>query len=131
MESVTYRVQPDEQDSWHILGPLPPPHLFANRVDIDAIRRSLSDGGANFLANSVFVWQMFQSAGWNVPFESTGDLLSGATYRTVDNRQAGRSRRLSARRGAVPCRVARSQGPGGVLDAECWDHPHHRRGISG
>jgi hypothetical protein len=89
VESVIYQVQPDEQGSWHILGPLPAPHLFVNRVDIDAMRRSLSNGGVNFLANSVFVWQMFQSAGWAVPYESTTDLLSGATYRVVDNPKPG------------------------------------------
>jgi hypothetical protein len=88
-ESVTYRVEPDEQGNWHILGPLPPPHVFANRVDVDAVRRSLSNGGVNFLANSVFVWQMFQSAGWDVPFQSTSDLLSGATYRVVDHAHPG------------------------------------------
>ncbi len=88
-ESVTYRVQPDEQGNWHILAPLPPPHLFVSRVDIDTIRRSLSNGGVNFLANSVFVWQMFQSAGWNVPYESTLDLLSGTAYRLVDKARPG------------------------------------------
>lgn len=88
-ETVTYRVQPDEQGSWHILGPPPPPHIFANLVDIEAMRRSLSDGGVNFLADTVFVWQMFRSAGWNVPFESMADLLSGATYRVVDQAKPG------------------------------------------
>jgi len=89
VESVTYRVQPDEQGNWHILGPLPPPHLFANQVDIDAMRRSLSEGDARFLANSIFVWKMFQSAGWNVPFEVTTDLLSGSAYRAVDDARPG------------------------------------------
>jgi hypothetical protein len=89
VESVIYRIAADEQGLWHILGPPPLPHLFVNRVDIEAMRRSLSDGGVNFLANSVFVWQMYQSAGWNVPFESTNDLLSGATYHPVDSAKAG------------------------------------------
>lgn len=89
LESITYRVQPDEQGNWHILGPLPPPHLFANQVDIDAMRRSLSEGDATFLANSVFVWRMFQSAGWNVPYEVTTDLLSGDAYRAVDDAKPG------------------------------------------
>jgi hypothetical protein len=88
-EVVTYWVQPDEQGNWHIVGPPPPPHVFANHVDIDATRRSLSAGGVNFLADTVFVWRMFRSAGWNVPFESTADLLSGATYRVVDDAKPG------------------------------------------
>ena len=88
-ETVTYRVQADEQGSWLIVGPPPAPHVFANRVDIEVMRRSLSDGGVNFLANTVFVWQMFRSAGWDIPFESTADLLSGTTYRVVEDPKPG------------------------------------------
>jgi hypothetical protein len=89
VEPVVYQVQPDEQGSWHIVGALPPPHIFANRVDTEAMRRSLAEGGVNFLANSVFVWQMFQSAGWDVPFQSTSALLGSATYRAVEPASPG------------------------------------------
>jgi hypothetical protein len=89
VETVTYRVQSDDQGNWRILGPLPPPHIFGNRVDIEAMRRSLAEGGVNFLANTVFVWQMFRSAGWNVPFVPTTELLSGAAYRGVDSPKPG------------------------------------------
>jgi len=88
-ESVTFQVQPDEQGGWHILGPPPFPHIFGNRVDVDAMRRSLSQSDGNFVANTVFLWQMFHSAGWNVPYESTADLLSGAAYRVVDTAKPG------------------------------------------
>jgi hypothetical protein len=108
-ETVTYGVQPDEQGNWHIVGPPPPPHVFANQVDIEATRRSLSSGGVNFLADTVFVWQMFRSAGWNIPFESTADLLSGATYRVVDNAKPGDI--VVYLRGETPYHV-------GVLEAE-------------
>lgn len=89
VEVVTYHLQPDEHGNWRITGPLPPPHLFANQVDIDAMRHVLSEGDASFLANSVFVWKMFQSAGWNVPFQTTTDLLSSTTYRDVEAARAG------------------------------------------
>jgi hypothetical protein len=74
---------------WRVLGPPPPPHIFAHRVDMDALRRSLEFGGLNFLPNSIFVWRMFQSAGWNVAFVPTIDLLNGQAYRAVDKPKTG------------------------------------------
>ena len=88
-ETVTFVVRPDEHGSWRIDGPPPPPHIFADRVDMDAMRRSLSSGGPHFLANTVFVWQMFRSVGWNVQYESTAELLSDASYRAVDTPKPG------------------------------------------
>lgn len=74
---------------WRILGPPPPPHLFANRVDADAMRRSFDEGGMNFVANTRFVWQMLRSAGWAVDYQSAAELLSGTVYRAVDQPLAG------------------------------------------
>jgi hypothetical protein len=88
VETVTFRVHAPEQ-GWRIIGPPPPPHIFGTRVDIEALHRSFTYGALNFLPNSVFIWQMFRSAGWNVPFERTADLLAGATYRLVEKPQVG------------------------------------------
>jgi len=88
IETVTFRVHaPDE--GWRIIGPPPPPHVFATHVDIELTRRSFEFGTSNFLPNSLFVWQMFRSADWNVPFQRTADLLTGTTYRLVEKPQVG------------------------------------------
>ena len=88
VETVTFRVHAPEH-GWRIMGPPPPPHIFGTRVDIDALHRSLTFGALNFVPNSVFIWQMFRSAGWNVPFERTADLLAGVTYRLVEKPRVG------------------------------------------
>jgi len=88
VETVTFRVHAPEQ-GWRIVGPPPPPHIFGSRVDIEALHRSFAYGALNFLPDSVFIWQMFRSAGWNVAFERTADLLNGTTYRLVEKPQAG------------------------------------------
>ncbi len=88
METVEFRMDA-ANGVWRVLGPPLPPHIFAHRVDMDAMRRSLQLGGLNFLPNSIFVWQMFQSAGWNVAFVPTIDLLNGQTYRAVDKPKVG------------------------------------------
>jgi hypothetical protein len=88
VETVTFRVHAPEQ-GWRIIGPPPPPHIFGARVDIEALRRAFTYGALNFVPDSLFIWQMFRSAGWNVPFERAADLLTGTTYRLVDKPQAG------------------------------------------
>jgi hypothetical protein len=88
VETVTLRVHAPE-DGWRIVGPPPTPHLFGSRVDIEAMRRSFEHGALNFLPNSLFVWQMFRSAGWNVPFQPTADLLGGTVYRAVERPRVG------------------------------------------
>ena len=88
VEPVTFHVHAP-QKGWRIVGPPPLPHIFGTRVDIDALHRSLTYGAGNFVPNSVFVWQMFRSAGWNVPFERVADLLGGTTYRPIEKPQAG------------------------------------------
>ncbi len=87
-ETVEFRFQASPQ-GWRIVGPPQPPHIFASRVDIDALRQSLQAGGVNLMPNSLFLWQMFQSAGWNVPFVSTLDILNGTAYRTVEQPRPG------------------------------------------
>jgi hypothetical protein len=74
---------------WRITGPPPPPHIFSHRVDVESTRHSLEVGGVNFLPNTIFVWRMFQSAGWDIPFVPTTDLLSGVPYRAVNVPKVG------------------------------------------
>jgi len=88
VETVTFRVHAPEV-GWRIIGPPPPPHIFGPRVDVDLMRRSFESGALNFLPNSLFVWQMFRSAGWNVPYQRTADLLSGDGYRAVEKPKVG------------------------------------------
>ncbi len=89
VEAVTFDMGTSDGAGWRIFGPPPPPHIFSNRVDVDQMRRSFAEGGMNFLANTIFVWQMLHSAGWNVSFETTADLLNGAAYRIVDQPKTG------------------------------------------
>ena len=89
VETVTFRVQALDAEGWRIAGPPPAPHIFAHRVDIDQMRRSLQLGGANFVSDSLFVYQMLRYAGWNVAFERTADLLNGTTYRSVERPAVG------------------------------------------
>ena len=78
-----------EQTGWRIGGRPPAPHLFVSRVDPDAIVRSIAQTEGALLANSSFVWQMYRAAGWNVAFQRTQDLPSGAAFRRVDVPQPG------------------------------------------
>jgi len=88
IETVTFRVHAPEE-GWRIIGPPPPPHVFGTHVDIELTRHAFEFGSRNFLPNSLFVWQMFRAAGWNVPLQRTADLLTGTTYRPVEKPQAG------------------------------------------
>lgn len=88
LETVTFRLDA-QAGRWRILGPPPPPHIFNSRADVDSMRRSLEVGGLNFLPNSLFIWNMFRSAGWNVPFVGTPELQSGSVYRTVAQPRPG------------------------------------------
>ncbi len=88
IERVTFRVHAPEQ-AWHIIGPPVPPHISASRIEIGPMRQSFEQGGLNFLPNSLFVWQMFRSAGWDVPFQRTLDLLPGSAYRVVESPAVG------------------------------------------
>lgn len=89
LETLSFELQPTEAGRWRINGPPPPPHIFADRADIEAMRRSFEEGGLNFVPNTLFVWRMMRTEGWDVPFERTTDLLSGPGYRVVDEPAVG------------------------------------------
>src|SRR5262249_47969273 len=88
LETVTFRVHATEQ-GWRIIGPPPPPHLFGTRADVESLRRSFAYAAPTFVPNSLFIWEMFRSAGWNVPFERIADLRAGTTYRLVEKPRTG------------------------------------------
>jgi len=88
-ETVAFRVDAPDETGWRIDGPPPPPHLFAGRVDVEHMRRSFEYGSWNFVPNSLLVWQLFRSAGWNVPLQRTVDLPHGAAFRSVPAPQVG------------------------------------------
>jgi hypothetical protein len=88
VETVTFALEAAD-GRWRILGPPPAPHLFWNRVDVERLRRSLAAGDVNFAPNTLFVYWMLRSVGWNVPLVPTSDLLSGETYRVVREPKPG------------------------------------------
>ena len=88
LETVEFRVD-GTSGTWRVLGPPPPPHIFASRVDVDAMRESLQFGGPNFLPNTICIQQVLQSAGRNVAYVPTVDLLFSGTYRAVDKPKVG------------------------------------------
>jgi hypothetical protein len=88
LETVTFRLD-GRTAPWRIIGPPPAPHIFNSRADVESMRRSLEVGGLNFVPNTLFIWHMFRSAGWNVPLVATPDLQSGGVYRSVKQPKAG------------------------------------------
>lgn len=88
LETVTFRLD-DKAGRWRIIGPPPAPHIFNSRADVESMRRSLEVGGLNFMPNTLFIWHMFRSAGWNVPLVATPDLQSGGAYRSVKQPKVG------------------------------------------
>ena len=83
IESRQFLVEPGDDGSWRIAGPPPPPHVFANDVDVAGMQRSLERGGVNFLPNSLFVWQLFRDSGWGIPMESTAELARTQVFRSA------------------------------------------------
>ncbi|MCK6553563.1 hypothetical protein L6Q96_03095 [Candidatus Binatia bacterium] len=89
LETLTLMVDAPGSGSWRILGPPPPPHLFADRIDVAEMRASLTHGSARFVPDSLFVRGMFQAAGWQIPHLPVAELLSSRAFRTVDKPAAG------------------------------------------
>lgn len=89
IEARTFRVDPSPDGNWKIAGPPPPPHIFANDVDIAAMQQSLQRGGVNFLPNSLFVWQLYRRNGWDIPFEHTAALAQTQVFRTTTKPEPG------------------------------------------
>lgn len=76
-ETRTYRLVKDPNESWwRVLGPPPPPHVFASRVDASDLAASLDPRAERFLSASAFVWQLWTSAGWTIPYADTAALPS-------------------------------------------------------
>ena len=89
VETYPFRVHTYDGTAWRILGPPPPPHIAASRVEVQAMRASFASGSTNFMPNSLFVTHMYRSAGWGVPAVRTTELLASRVYRRVDEPQVG------------------------------------------
>lgn len=90
VSTVRFRVDtPGNGAGWRILGPPPPPHVFAERIDPEAVRASLADGAPGFVPNSLFVARVLREAGWPVPRVPTPALLLSAWFRSVDRPAPG------------------------------------------
>ena len=100
--------------AWRLVGIPFEPRLFANRVDTDGMRRILR-GERGGIRNSALVFELMHAAAWDVPPESTRDLLSGGSYAAVDQPQAG-DLAVYLRDGA-PYHVGLLEAPGVVVSA--------------
>lgn len=99
---------------WRLVGAPPEPRLFANRVDTDGVRRILR-GERGGLSNSGLLFELMQAAGWDVPRESTRDLLAQTTYAAVDTPLPG-DLAVYVRDG-VPYHVGLFEAPGVIVSA--------------
>ena len=88
-ETRIYHLEVNENGLSRILGPPPPPHVFATAVDADSMAMSLHPENGQFLSDSVFVWQFLAGAGWNVSPFATHDIASVPELSEVRTPQAG------------------------------------------
>jgi hypothetical protein len=74
-EKRAYRlVADDSQAHWRILGPAPPPHVFASQVDAEAMGVSLDPVSGDFLSAAAFVRQYLNGAGWDLSSFAVTDM---------------------------------------------------------
>jgi hypothetical protein len=88
-DRVTFVLDTPDEISWRIQSPMVPPHVFAARMAADDVVAALKNGRGGFVSNSLFVQRLMRTAGWDVGYERTADLLSHGTYGTVDVSRAG------------------------------------------
>ncbi len=74
---------------WRLIGPPPPPHLFASQFEADELFELLTPLGADYISNSKFVWQMLQSASWSVPYRPASAYLTDGFVRPVAEPRTG------------------------------------------
>lgn len=101
-------------DAWRLVGAPPEPRLFASRVDVEGIRRLLR-GERGIVANSMLVYALLHAAGWQVPLESTREMMAGGTYVPVDTPEVG-DLALYVRDG-MPYHVGVVEAPGVIVSA--------------
>lgn len=73
---------------WVIAGPPPPPHVFVHRVDTTATQQAFQ-GAGGYLSQSRFIAEMLREADWEVPLESTQEIVRGRTYASVERPAPG------------------------------------------
>jgi len=76
-------------DGWRLVGPPPPPHLFASGFEAEPLAALLRPLNEEYISNSKFVWQMFQNASWSVPYRPTSAFLSEELLRPVAEPRVG------------------------------------------
>ncbi len=101
-------------DAWRFVGAPPEPRLFASRVDVEGVRRLLG-GERGIVANSTLVHGLLHAAGWQVPLESTREMMAGATYAPVETPAVG-DLALYLRDG-TPYHVGVVEAPGVIVSA--------------
>ncbi len=89
IEARELTLTPTVDGNWEIAGPLLPPHIFRNHVDVGAMQQSLQRGGVNFLPNSLFVWDLYRRNGWEIPFEHTVALARTQIFRVTQKPEPG------------------------------------------
>jgi hypothetical protein len=89
IDTVNFRLVGDDVSGWRIDAPPPPPYVFANEVDPEAMRASLDPDSNQYLSGSKFVWRMLRDAGWPVPYRPLSELRDPDVFAVVADPKAG------------------------------------------
>jgi hypothetical protein len=89
LERVDFLLASAEGADWRIVSPALPPHVFGHRLQADDVVASLKHGRGTFVPNSLFVQQLLQAAGWDVPLVPTNTLLDEGVYGSVSSPRKG------------------------------------------
>lgn len=89
VERLTFVLDSAGDNDWRIVAPLLPPHVFGHRLQIEEVVDSLKHGRSAFVSSSLFVQQLLQAAGWDVPHVATAALLGESTYGSVSSPAKG------------------------------------------
>lgn len=75
--------------AWRLVGPPPPPHLYASGADREQLFALLTPINPGYVSNSKFVWRMFQNAGWGFPYQPAAAFLGGNYFKAVPEPRVG------------------------------------------
>lgn len=89
IERVTFVLVGDDESGWRIAAPPPPLHLFSSAVDVAALQATLTPHSPSYLSASVFVWRMFNEAGWPMPYRPLKALRDPEVFSAVAEPKPG------------------------------------------
>lgn len=115
VERVTFLLDSAGDNHWRIVAPLVPPHVFGHRLQTEEVVESLKHGRNAFVSSSLFVQQLLQAAGWDVPHIPTAALLGESTYGSVSSPAKGDL--IVYVQEGVPYHVGLLEAPGRVISS--------------